>query len=99
MRPSLTSTPEIEQRSTTKTLILPPWRVLLHNDDYHTIDYVIASLLATVTSLTVEQAVAVTFEADACGLALVIVTPRERAEFYRERLQQCGLISTIEPGD
>lgn len=97
MRPSLVSTPDIDERTTTRTLILPPWRVMLHNDDYNAMEHVVAALLQTVTSLTAEQAVQVMFEAHAAGVALVIVTPKERAEFYRERLEQFGLTSTIEP--
>ena len=95
----LITTPEVEERTDTRAFILPLWRVMLHNDDYNSFEHVIASLLTTVPSLTPEEAGAITLEAHYTGVALVIVTPKERAEFYSERLRQCGLTSTIEPDD
>jgi len=97
MRPRLVSTPDIEQRTTTWTALLPPWRVMLHNDDHNSMELVVHALLTTVPSLTVEEAAAIMLEAHLTGVALVIVTPKERAEFYRERLESFGLTSTIEP--
>jgi ATP-dependent Clp protease adaptor protein ClpS len=91
--------PDVEERTDTRTFILPPWRVMLHNDDHNTFDHVIDALLKTVPSLSPDDAVAITMEAHFSGVALVIVTPKERAEFYRERLESFGLTSTIEPDD
>jgi ATP-dependent Clp protease adaptor protein ClpS len=76
---------------------LPPWRVILHNDDQNSMDHVVASLLRCVSSLTVEQAVEIMFMAHNHGQAEVIACPKEAAEHYRERLESCGLTSTIEP--
>jgi len=92
-------TPDIAVRERTESWahILPPWRVMLHNDDHNSMEHVIHSLLTTVTSLTVERAVEIMFEAHNSGEALVTVTPKERAEFYSERLHALGLTSTIEP--
>lgn len=97
MRPRLVSTPDVERRTTTWTDLLPPWRVMLHNDDHNSMELVVHALLTTVPSLTVEDAAAIMLEAHLTGVALVIVTPKERAEFYRERLESFGLTSTIEP--
>ncbi|HZU77605.1 MAG TPA: ATP-dependent Clp protease adaptor ClpS [Dehalococcoidia bacterium] len=94
-----TTTPEVQERTDVRATILPPWRVMLHNDDVNTFEHVIASLLKTVPSLSPEDATAITMEAHFNGVALVIVTPKERAEFYRERLEACGLTSTIEPDE
>jgi ATP-dependent Clp protease adaptor protein ClpS len=90
-------TPDVEERTEQHTVILPPWRVMLHNDDVHSMEDVVAALLITVPDLTPEEATAIMFEAHFNGVALVIVTPKERAEFYRERLESFGLTSTIEP--
>ncbi len=102
-RPLAVSTPDVdvdvEERTNTTTVLLPPWRVLLHNDDYNSMEHVVHALLLTVQSLTPEQAVSIMLEAHTEGVALVIVTPKERAEFYREKLEQFGLTSTIEPDD
>lgn len=95
--PAPTSTPDVQERSEQRTMLLPPWRVLLYNDEVHAMEEVVLALLTTVPSLTVEQATQIMFEAHTSGVALVIVTPKERAEFYRERLEQFGLTSTIEP--
>ena len=90
-------TPDVQERTELRPHLLPPWRVMLHNDDHNSMDHVAMALLATVPSLTPEQAVQIMFEAHSSGVALVIVTPKERAEFYSERLREFGLTSTIEP--
>ncbi|MBP0026844.1 ATP-dependent Clp protease adapter ClpS [Roseofilum reptotaenium CS-1145] len=86
----------IEKRSTTRK-IAPRYRVLLHNDDFNTMEYVVETLLKTVSSLTQPQAVSIMMEAHNSGLALVITCAQEHAEFYCETLNNHGLTSTIEP--
>jgi ATP-dependent Clp protease adaptor protein ClpS len=51
----------------------------------------------TIPQIGIEGAVRVMLEAHTHGQAVVIVCPKETAEFYRERLEQLGLTSTIEP--
>ncbi len=79
------------------TRLLPPWRVILHNDDHNSMDHVVESLVRCVACLTVEEAVEIMFTAHTHGQAEVIACPKETAEHYRERLESCGLTSTIEP--
>ncbi|HIK26977.1 MAG: ATP-dependent Clp protease adapter ClpS [Oscillatoriaceae bacterium SKW80] len=86
----------LEQRSTVRKLA-PRYRVLLHNDDFNTMEYVVQTLLKTVPSLTQPQAVSIMMEAHTNGLALVITCAQEHAEFYCETLKNHGLTSTIEP--
>ncbi|MDJ1177227.1 ATP-dependent Clp protease adapter ClpS [Roseofilum capinflatum] len=86
----------IEKRSTTRK-IAPRYRVLLHNDDFNSMEYVVETLLKTVSSLTQPQAVSIMMEAHNSGLALVITCAQEHAEFYSETLNNHGLTSTIEP--
>jgi len=43
------------------------------------------------------QATEIMLEAHHNGVAVVIVVPREHAEFYCEQLRQHGLTSSIEP--
>lgn len=88
----------IEQRSTARKHA-PRYRVLLHNDDHNSMEYVVEVLIQTVASLTVPQAVSIMMEAHTNGLALVIVCAQEHAEFYSETLKNHGLISTIEPDE
>ncbi len=93
------STPniDVQERVTSWAQLLPPWRVMLHNDNHNSMDHVLMALLDTVQSLTPDQAVQIMLEAHTSGVALVVVTPKERAEFYSERLHGFGLTSTIEP--
>ncbi|BAZ89398.1 ATP-dependent Clp protease adaptor protein ClpS [Raphidiopsis curvata NIES-932] len=88
----------IEKPSTTRKLA-PRYRVLLHNDDYNSMEYVVQVLLSTIPSLTQPQAVTIMMEAHNNGLALVLSCALEHAEFYCESLNNHGLISTIEPDD
>ncbi len=89
---------ETETRPDQKTRkqILPPWRVMLHNDDVNEMPHVVRALTRSVPSLSLEQAIKVMLEAHLHGVAQVIICPREHAEMYRERLEQHGLTSTIE---
>jgi ATP-dependent Clp protease adaptor protein ClpS len=88
---------ETKQKPSTSRKLAPQYRVLLHNDDYNTMEYVVQVLLTTVPSLTQPQAVSIMMEAHSNGLALVITCAQEPAEFYCETLKNHGLVSTIEP--
>jgi ATP-dependent Clp protease adaptor protein ClpS len=79
-----------------KTKLLPPYKVLLHNDDHNSMDHVVRSLLRSVPGLSTAAATRIMLEAHLKGVALVTVCPLELAELYRERLESCGLTATIE---
>ena len=76
--------------------ILPPYAVILHNDDVNSMDLVVAALLKSVPTLTAEEATAIMFEAHNNGQAVVVTCPLEHAELYRDRLRGFGLGATIE---
>jgi len=76
---------------------LPPYRVLLHNDDVNDMVHVVETL-ELLTPLTRQQSYKVMIEAHTKGRALVTVTHRERAELYQEQLLSRSLTATIEPG-
>ena len=88
----------LEKRSTVRKLA-PRYRVLLHNDNDNSMEYVVQVLLKTVPSLTQPQAVDIMMEAHTNGVALVITCAQEHAEFYCETLKSHGLDSTIEPDE
>ena len=92
----MTSETETQQQHEVKRQILPPWRVLLHDDDVNDMLHVVKALLYSVPSMSVKRAKEVMLEAHLQGVAQVIVCPFEHAEMYCERLQQYGLVSTIE---
>ncbi|MGE0228442.1 MAG: ATP-dependent Clp protease adaptor ClpS [Dehalococcoidia bacterium] len=75
---------------------LPPYRVILHNDDLNEMGHVVRALLASVPELSPERAVEIMLQAHRFGRASVISCPLERAELYRDRLEARGLTSTIE---
>ena len=75
--------------------MLPPWKVLLHNDDLNVVEDVI-KIIRRLTPLSKEEAAARTLEAHKGGLALLLVTHRERAELYVEQFASCGLTVTAE---
>ena len=88
---------DTQQEQRTRRQILPPWRVMLHNDDVNDMVHVVRALMQSVSSLSVERATEIMLEAHLHGVAQVIICPKEHAELYRERLEQHGLTSTIEP--
>jgi len=90
---------ETIQKPSTVRKLAPRYRVLLHNDDFNSMEYVVHVLMQTVPSLTQPQAVNIMMEAHTNGIALVIVCALEHAEFYSETLNNHGLTSTIEPDE
>ena len=78
--------------------MLPPWKVLLHNDDRNSFDHVIASIVE-LTPLQKESAIERTLEAHETGVALLLTTHKERAELYKEQFQSKSLTVSIEPAE
>lgn len=74
---------------------LPPFRVLLHNDDHNDMVYVVETLL-DLTPLEVRHATRIMFEAHQTGVALVLVTHRERAELYVDQFRSKGITVSME---
>ncbi|MEK7710712.1 MAG: ATP-dependent Clp protease adaptor ClpS [Planctomycetota bacterium] len=77
---------------------LPPYRVLLHNDDVNTFEHIIRSILK-LTTLTPQEAVLRTIEAHETGVALLLMTHRERAELYAEQFASLKVTTTVEPAE
>ncbi|CCQ60409.1 ATP-dependent Clp protease adapter ClpS [Crocosphaera watsonii WH 8501] len=96
------TTDVIEKPSSSTSTVRKPaprYRVLLHNDDFNSMEYVVQTLMQTVPSITQPQAVDIMMEAHSNGTALVITCALEPAEFYSETLKNHGLTSTIEPDE
>lgn len=93
-----TTAPGVETRpdTGTKPLILPPYAVILHDDDHNEMGFVVRSIVICVPEVSPYHAVEIMLEAHLHGRALVIVCPLERAELYRDRLESRGLTATIE---
>jgi ATP-dependent Clp protease adaptor protein ClpS len=80
-----------------RTKLFPPYKVIVHNDNYNEMTYVVFALLHSVTSLTVQEAEHIMLTAHLTGKAVVVVCPKETAEYYQERLLSYNLTATIEP--
>lgn len=87
-----------QQRKTSPPQVkrLPPYRVLLHNDDRNSMDYVTRTVFQ-LTPLKWPDARSRMQEAHAQGTALLVLTHKERAELYQQQFTSKGLTVTIEP--
>jgi ATP-dependent Clp protease adaptor protein ClpS len=85
-----------EEMTEQETRMLPPYRVILHNDDVSTFEHVIQTILK-LTPLKEPEAVARTIEAHESGSSVLLVTHKERAELYVEQFASRGLTTTCEP--
>lgn len=74
---------------------LPPYKVLLHNDDVNTFEHVILAVMK-LAALPLEAAIEKTVEAHESGVALLLVTHQERAELYVDQFMSMKLTVTIE---
>src|SRR5438445_11397133 len=62
---------------------LPPWKVLLHNDDKNDMLFVVVTIME-LTPLGEQDAKLRTVEAHETGVALLLTTHKERAELYKD---------------
>jgi ATP-dependent Clp protease adaptor protein ClpS len=88
---------ETEELIRLRAKLLPPYNVILFNDEYNSMDYVVAVLLHTINTLTQAEAEQIMLTAHLIGNAIVITCPKETAEFYQERILSYGLTATIAP--
>ena len=92
--------PEIE--SDVETRIAPRWKVILHNDDVTTFEFVI-DLLIRLFKKTTAEAVELTDTIHHKGSALITVTSFEHAELYVDQVRSLArprgfpLTATMEP--
>ncbi len=75
------------------------YRVLLHNDDFNSMEYVVEVLLKTIGGMNEPKAISIMMETHNNGKGLVTTCALEHAEFYCESLKSHGLTSTIEAAD
>lgn len=75
---------------------LPPYKVLLHNDDVNDMGHVVLTI-RRLTPLSLPEAVDRMLEAHSRGVSLLLVIHRERAELYVEQFASCRLTVSMEP--
>ncbi|MCC7011707.1 MAG: ATP-dependent Clp protease adaptor ClpS [Planctomycetes bacterium] len=94
--------PETDTRA--KTRLAPQWKVILHNDDVTTFEFVI-ELLRTLFKKSQIESVRLTYEVHEKGLAIVAITNFEHAELYCDQVKSLArarsfpLVATMEPAD
>lgn len=81
-----TQAPTAEPHVRDETELAPRWKVLLHNDDVTTIEFVIW-LISTLFHKPLAEARRLTWEIHDTGAALVAVTTFERGELYVEQVR------------
>lgn len=92
----------LEEATTNKTSLIPRYKVLYHNDDKTTFEFVISSLVAFFGKET-HEAVEITFEIHKKGIGLAGIFSLEVAELKRDqvisaaRLRKYPLHVSIEP--
>jgi ATP-dependent Clp protease adaptor protein ClpS len=84
--PSPRVTTETLPREETRTRRVPPYHVILDNDDHHSMEFVVG-VLCEVLGCPVEQAVQLMLEAHTSGRAVIWTGPREVAELKAEQVQ------------
>jgi ATP-dependent Clp protease adaptor protein ClpS len=80
-----------------RSKVLPPYKVVLYDDDFNEMTYVVFALLQAVNALSQSAAERIMLTAHLTGSAVVASCPKEIAELYQERLLSYGLTATIEP--
>ncbi|KAK4766082.1 hypothetical protein SAY87_007724 [Trapa incisa] len=98
-RPTIETTPvresEFDVRKSRKTT--PPYRVLLHNDNFNKREYVVQVLMKVIPGMTLDNAVNIMQEAHYNGISVVIICAQADAEEHCMQLRGNGLLSSIEP--
>merc|ERR1712127_514621 len=73
------------------------WRVVLHNDEVHTFNYVIRSLSKVIGTLDKKASFEICVETHGVGKATVTKTWKKQAEQFCLGLQRQGLTVSISP--
>ena len=102
MPPKRVITIEPEQDTEQRTRLAPQWKVILHNDDVTTFEFV-TGLLKSLFHKPHAEAVRLTREVHDTGSALITVTTFEHAELYVEQVKSLArpqgfpLTASMEP--
>eukprot|EP00962_Isochrysis_galbana_P018837 scaffold5458_cov131-Isochrysis_galbana.AAC.16 len=98
-RTAVVQRPKAEPKQMSKEDIAhePMWRLLLHNDDVHTWDYVIYAIVSVVKTVSRKKAHRITTTVHTMGSATVTITFKQQAKKYCLEMQKWGLTSSIAP--
>mmetsp|Transcript_6490 Transcript_6490/g.16032 ORF Transcript_6490/g.16032 Transcript_6490/m.16032 type:complete len:170 (-) Transcript_6490:189-698(-) len=88
---------KIEEETDDEEIKEEMWRVVLHNDEVHTFNYVIRSLGKVVGTLDKKASFEICVETHGVGKATVTKTWKKQAEQFCLGLQRQGLTVSISP--
>lgn len=74
---------------------LPPYKLILHNDDVNTMEHVVQSIVA-LTPLGTAEAIRKMLEAHQAGVTLLLTTHKERGELYVQQFATMSLTTSLE---
>jgi ATP-dependent Clp protease adaptor protein ClpS len=82
--PDVVVTTKLKEKEETRTRRVPPYNVILDNDDQHSFDFVV-EVLRKALGYSQERAHHLTVQADTSGRAVVWTGPKEVAELKAEQ--------------
>lgn len=80
------TTTQPEEKTREEVRLLPPYHVILENDDFHSFPFVIAVLVKTI-ACTTDRAVQLAWKAHSDGRAIIWTGSKEVAEFKVEQIR------------
>lgn len=83
--PEVTVAPRPKTREATRTRRVPPYNVILENDDHHTFEFVV-QVLCKALGCSPERSIQLTYEAHSTGRAVIWTGPKEVAELKVEQI-------------
>jgi ATP-dependent Clp protease adaptor protein ClpS len=87
---------EVIEHQETRTDLMPMYKVLVHDDNVNTMDFVV-HVFQDVFKYELEKCIAHMLEVHNSGISLLKVEPLEHAELHYDQLHSYGLTSSIEP--
>jgi ATP-dependent Clp protease adaptor protein ClpS len=84
--PTVTVTTKPKAKEETRTRHIPPYNVVLDNDDYHTFEFVV-EVLCKALGFVRERALQLTLQAHTTGRAVVWTGPKEVAELKADQIR------------
>lgn len=84
--PDSTVTTKPRPHDKTRTRRLPPYNVILENDEHHSFEFVI-DVIRKVLGCTAERAFQLTYQAHTSGRAIIWTGPKEVAELKAEQVR------------
>ncbi len=80
--------PRTRPKAASRTRRVPPFNLVLGNDDHHSMDFVVG-VLRKILGIPMERAVLFMMEAHTSGRAIIWTGPKEIAELKAEQLHTC----------